>query len=416
METKKYDINSILQDNFYINYCIENNIDKQYKKYSLDYVDKIKVYIRRNIKEQLKTKPIFNTQIVSSISTYKRIKTLIYTDNNNTSINFPDNIKSNMRLFASNNGIKIKVENKKKIIIYSADLQKILYYLFTGNTIDIRNTKHKYYLMTNVVEIPTFIGKPVKPPVFAQEATNNNWVTQVDCTRHGIPFKCGTITPRSIFYRGSSSFSLTSGSWFSPILENSIMYMKQGGYLHIFKPKLDMNLFFFNNVDNINKLFKHFFDNGQIVNYNIIKIVTQYPPHLYGKWLKDTNGKPTTDRDYYFQNGPDKDLDNITVNNFTLDKTACTYHSTIVTRNSMLKSDILFLQLLCKLNFDGYVQVLTTTAMHSFYPEIALCNPFNLELKRVYVIDNKTVKDNRTLDYIKSNILDLHKNIKIKLI
>ncbi len=412
VENKKYDIDNILRNNFYINNCIENNIDK---KYSLEVANKLKVYIRHIIRKALETKPIFHTQIVSSVSTYKTVKTLIYTDNN-ISINFPDSIKNDMKIFASNNDIKIKFENKKKIIIRSADLQTILYYLFTGNTIDIRSTIYRYYLMSNVVEIPTWTGKPNKPPVFAQEATNNNWVTSLDCTRSGILFKCGIIKQHSIFYRGSSSFSLTSGSWFSPILENSILYMKQGGYLHVFKPKLNMNLFFFNNVDNINKLFKYFFESNQIVNYNIIKIVTQYPPHLYGKWLQDSDGKFTTDRDSYFESGKNKDLDNITVHNFTLDKTACTYHSPIVTRNSMLKSDILFLQLLCELKFDGYVQILTTTARYSFYPEIALCNPFNLELKRVYVINNKTVKDNRTLEYIKTDISDLHKKMTIKLI
>ena len=85
MEDKKYTIDDILKNNFYINKCIENNINK---KFNIKESKVIKVFLQNKIKKILKTKPIFNIQITSSISNYSNFKTLIYTEDN---IKFPDN-------------------------------------------------------------------------------------------------------------------------------------------------------------------------------------------------------------------------------------------------------------------------------------------------------------------------------------
>ena len=72
------------------------------------------------------------------------------------------------------------------------------------------------------------------------------WFKEENCSYLNLVLTYGVVEKNSIFYRGSSSMSLTYGSWFSPLINNSLLFILEGGYLQIFKTNKDMRLFILN--------------------------------------------------------------------------------------------------------------------------------------------------------------------------
>jgi hypothetical protein len=263
--------------------------------------------------------------------------------------------------------------------------------------------------MTDTQDIPVKRApfEPIRIPTYL-ELVNTRWFKTTKCTYESLQFQCGTVKANSLFYRGSSSYALTSGSWFSPLLLNSINYIKPSGFLNAFTVKKDINLLILNNATNVNHLYKYFFEKKQFVNYNLVKILTNHPPTTYSV-PRRINGI-LVNQDKYF--GDIIDIDgNQTVNNTTLDtKPLRIDKDKEVRRKSYLEFDIMFLKTLCDLGFDGYVQsIARIDDRYVFYPEMALCNPFILKLRKVYII--KDVKDQRQVNFIER---DLKETIKKK--
>ena len=207
--------------------------------------------------------------------------------------------------------------------------------------------------------------------------------------------KCVIINKNTLFYRGSNSYPIKYGRWYTPILENALIYIKKGGYLDVFTIKEHSKMFLFDNISNINTLYKYFFETGQIKNYNLIKIVTGYPILNYGKII-NIRGK---DEQFDFYHGIEGDkIVNSTTTDITPVQIKC------VTRQSDLEFDIMFLSWLCDNGFDGYCHGFLKCGIRicsDFYPEIALCDPFYMIHKSAYIFDSG-IKDKRVIDYIKN--------------
>jgi hypothetical protein len=379
-------LKTIIDENYYIHSCIQ----KISKKYN------IHINILKNILYNIfKTKPIYNIDIISDSLTYQKFYTLKY---NKTNRLFPKTILDQITEFSNNNnGLLISI-SKNSIKIKYNDLRQIIYYLLTGNTLHINCNAN--FLLSNVKTIPIFTGKSI-PNIF--NPFNPNYIPLIwydeqqviQKTPFNFDIKCVIINTNTLFYRGSNSYPIKYGRWYTHILENALIYIKKGGYLDVFTIKEHSKMFLFDNISNINTLYKYFFETGQIKNYNLIKIVTGYPILNYGKII-NIRGK---DEQFDFYHGIEGDkIVNSTTTDITPVQIKC------VTRQSDLEFDIMFLSWLCDNGFDGYCHGFLKCGIRicsDFYPEIALCNPFDMIHKSTYIF-NSGIKDKRVIDYIKN--------------